>query len=43
MIDVNLLKKRGIYSANKDDFSAIDDDLDKMVKDKIESSKEDEV
>ena len=43
MIDVNLLKKKGIYSSNKDDFSAIDNDLDKMVEDKIESSKVDEV
>ncbi|MAX13067.1 MAG: hypothetical protein CMG11_03265 [Candidatus Marinimicrobia bacterium] len=43
MIDINLLKKRGVYSNNKDDFSAIDNNFDKMVDDKIESSKVDEV
>ena len=31
MIDVNLLKKSGIYSANKNDFSDIDD-LEKRLK-----------
>tara|TARA_Y100000768_G_scaffold381297_1_gene359745 strand:- start:2146 stop:2865 length:720 start_codon:yes stop_codon:yes gene_type:complete len=44
MIDVNLLKKRGIFnSTNKDDFSVTDNDLDKMVDDKIEGSKTTEV
>ena len=33
MIDVNLLKKSGIYSANKNDFSDIDD-LEKKIEDR---------
>ena len=43
MIDINLLKRKGVYSNNRDDFSAIDNNFDKMVDDKIESSKVDEV
>ena len=39
MIDVNLLKKSGIYSANKNDFSDVDD-LDKKIEDREENSTE---
>ena len=39
MIDVNLLKKSGIYSANKNDFSDIDD-LEKKIEDREGNSTE---
>ena len=39
MIDVNLLKKSGIYSANKNDFSDIDD-LGKKIEDREGNSAE---